>query len=103
MSVLNHDQLLAKIKERLGEDVSDEGIAFVEDITDTLNHYEEVTKDNTDWKQKYEENDNEWRKKYKERFFSGRNDKEDEEEGLGGDDEAPKKYSYENLFKEGKK
>ena len=64
------DALLSKIKERIGEDTSDEALRFIEDVTDTIDDYESKTKDNTDWKKKYEDNDAEWRKKYKDRFFN---------------------------------
>lgn len=100
MSVLNSDQLLAKIKERIGEDSSDEALSFIEDVTDTLNDYESKTKDNTDWKQKYEENDVNWRNKYKERFFSGKKDEDDED--FNDDNDDTQNYTYEKLFKEGK-
>ena len=70
MPALSKDQLLSKIKERIGEDTSDEALRFIEDVTDTIDDYESKTKDNTDWKKKYEDNDAEWRKKYKDRFFN---------------------------------
>lgn len=65
------EEILKAIKDRIGDDTSDETIAFLEDITDTLNDYDNKTKDNTDWKTKYEENDKEWRNKYRDRFFNG--------------------------------
>ena len=99
MSVLNSDQLLAKIKERIGEDSSDEALSFIEDVTDTLINYENITKDSTDWKAKYEENDANWRNKYKERFFSGKKDDDDE---IIDDDNDTQNYTFEKLFKEGK-
>ena len=69
--VKTKEDILKAIKDRIGEDTSDEAIAFLEDITDTLNDYENKTKDNTDWKAKYEENDKTWRSKYRDRFFNG--------------------------------
>ena len=65
MAVRSYDDLLDMIKNRIGEDTSDESITLIEDFTDT---YNSLT-DGENWKTKYEENDAMWRKKYKERFF----------------------------------
>ena len=99
MPALSKDQLLAKIKERIGEDTSDEALQFIEDVTDTIDDYESKTKDNTDWKKKYEDNDAEWRKKYKDRFFNTPA-KDEPEKPPEGSDDKPKTYEYKDLFKE---
>ena len=99
MPALSKDQLLSKIKERIGEDTSDEALRFIEDVTDTIDDYESKTKDNTDWKKKYEDNDAEWRKKYKERFFNTPA-KDEPEKPPEGSDNKPKTYEYKDLFKE---
>lgn len=94
MAVRTKDELLGIIKERFGEDTTDETISFVEDITDTLNDYD--NKNSVNWEQKYKDNDEKWRKKYRDRFFnSSEQDAEDDEE------EQEKPLTYENLFKEG--
>lgn len=81
--------ILEAIKKRIGEDSSDEALSFLEDVTDTLNDYDEKAKgDGTDWKSKYEENDKQWRDRYRERFFSGSSDNDKE---LLGAKEPPKK------------
>lgn len=91
MAVLSFDELIAKIKTKIGEDTSDESIALLEDVTDTFN----ANNDGEDWKTKYEENDKEWRKKYIDRFSgSGGNEQEEEEE------EEEEKTTFEDLFKE---
>lgn len=72
MAILNKDDFMKRIKERIGEDTSDEALAFMEDVTDTFNDLESKSKgDGTDWKSKYEANDKMWREKYKSRFFDG--------------------------------
>lgn len=63
--VKTKDELLASIKSKFGDDTSDETIALLEDISDTL----DTTKDGADWKKKYEDNDKMWREKYTSRFF----------------------------------
>lgn len=71
MAILNKESFLNRIKEKIGDDTSDEAIAFMEDMTDTFNDLEsKSTKaDKEDWKAKFEENDKMWREKYKSRFF----------------------------------
>ena len=98
MAVKTKDELLEIIKERIGDDTSDETISFIEDITDTLSDYEEkaTNSDTEDWKTKYEENDKMWREKYRERFF---NKKVENEEDEDFDDEV-KSLSYDDLFEE---
>lgn len=93
MAVLSFDELIAKIKAKIGEDTSDESIALLEDVTDTFN----ANNDGEDWKTKYEENDKEWRKKYIDRFSgSGDSDRDEEEE----EEEEEEKTRFEDLFKE---
>lgn len=66
--VLNREDFLKRIKEKIGDDTSDESISFIEDMTDTFDSFS--TKETEDWKKKYEENDRDWREKYTKRFFS---------------------------------
>lgn len=95
--IKSKDEILTLIKERIGEDTSDEAIQILEDVTDTLNDYETRVADSGDWKARYEQNDAEWRKRYRDRFLEGEplKEKESEEET-----EEVKSYSYEDLFKE---
>lgn len=75
MPVLNREEYLQAINERVGNDTSDEALAFIENMTDTYAHLEEagsrVSEDGVDWEQKYYDNDRAWREKYQNRFFSG--------------------------------
>ena len=99
--IKTREELMTMITERVGEDTSDEAISFIEDITDTLNDYEtKLAGDGTDWKSKYEENDRQWREKYIARFNSNGEDLNQQERNQFSENEN-KKYSYENLFKEG--
>lgn len=96
MAVLSKEDFLSRINERIGEDNSDEAIAFMEDMSDTYDDMESKITDATDWKKKYEENDKAWRDKYKERFTSSRSEDDD----LGGDDDdTPSPKTYDDLFK----
>lgn len=102
MAVLKKDELLKMLKERIGEDTSDEAIKLIEDFSDTIEDYETKTKDSTDWEKKYKDNDESWRKKYKERFFNSPVEPEKTESAEEADDDESKSknLTYENLFKE---
>lgn len=108
MAVLGRDDFLSKIKGRLGEELSDEDIAFMEDMTDTYDNFDSRIKENGDWKAKYEENDKAWREKYIERFTGATDSGTDFVENPSGadtDEAEETEYigmlSYEDLFKEG--
>lgn len=95
MAIKGKDDLLSSINERFKDDTSDDVLSLIEDISDTLNDYEERTKDATEWKTKYENNDRDWRKKYRDRFFNSASQEQDN----GSDEEersAPK--TFDELF-----
>ena len=75
MSALNREEFFARLHERVGNDSTDEGIKFLEDMTDTYNDLEKkaADSDSENWKARYEELDNTWKKRYTHRFFSGDN------------------------------
>jgi hypothetical protein len=78
MAVKTKDEILQSVKSIIGESTDDNAIELLEDITDTINDYDEKTKE--DWKTKYEELDESWKKKYKERFFNDDTEIEKEKE-----------------------
>ena len=67
MSILNKEQFLQTIKDRVGNGNSDTDLKFIEDMTDTYNSLE--SNDNENWKEKYNQLDTQWREKFKARFF----------------------------------
>ena len=72
MAILTKDEFFARLQERLANDSSDEGIRFLEDMTDTYTDLENRAKgDGIDWEAKYKELDNSWKKRYTSRFFNG--------------------------------
>lgn len=91
MAVKTVDEIMAKVRERIGEDDSDEAIEFIEDISDTLESFSNAE----DWKTKYEENDKKWREKYRDRFFTS---KEEIEEDDIEEPEEKEKKKFEDLF-----
>lgn len=68
MAVRTRDELMEMVRNRIGEDNSDEALAMLEDMTDSLNDYEARINEAGDWRNKYEENDAAWRQRYRERF-----------------------------------
>lgn len=91
MAVKTVDEIMAKVRERIGKDDSDEAIEFIEDISDTLESFSNAE----DWKTKFEENDKKWREKYRDRFFTS---KEEVEEDDIEEPEEKEKKKFEDLF-----
>lgn len=99
MAIRTREELLTSIREHMGDDTSDDALALVEDITDTLTDMENRNNNNDEnWEQKYKDNDAAWRKKYRDRFFSGKGEEEDD---TPPEPTPKKKLTFENLFKEG--
>ena len=94
MAIKTIEELMGAVRARVGEDTSDEAIAFVEDVSDTLASLSNAE----DCKKKNEENDAEWRKRYQDRFFSPEKPNDPEPEP----DPEPKKLTFDELFKEDK-
>ena len=95
MAVLSKEEFMNRLKERIGEDTSDEAMTFIEDMTDTFNDMETRSNGQSDeeWKTKYEELDKSWREKYKARFFNSETTPADVK------DDAKEK-TYADLFEE---
>lgn len=95
MAIKTKAELLELVKARIGDDTSDEALAIIEDVTDTLDDYETRIADSGDWKARYEQNDADWRKKYKERFFAPT----EEQEEIDEPEKVEEKRTFEDLFK----
>lgn len=95
MAIKSKAEILELVKARIGDDTSDEALAIIEDVTDTLDDYETRIADSGDWKARYEQNDADWRKKYKERFFAPT----EEPEEIDDPEEVEEKRTFEDLFK----
>lgn len=91
MSVSTKEDLIARLTGIFGENLSDDNISLLEDLSDTIDSFS----DTEDWKTKYEENDASWRKRYKERF-EGKEDDSPEGEPEIEHYELPTKF--EDLF-----
>jgi hypothetical protein len=107
MAILNKETFLNRIKERIGEDTSDEAISFMEDMTDTFNELESkaTNADKEDWKSKYIENDKMWREKYKSRFFDTSDSPEEppapeESDEKSDEEKRAEEITIDDLFEE---
>lgn len=83
------EELLESAKNILGDNSSDEALAFIEDITDSY------SKPEVDWEAKYKENDAQWRQKYRDRFYS---DVPQEKDEYPEEDKPVMKTKFEELF-----
>lgn len=106
MAVKSKNDLMESIRTLLGENTSDEAIAVIEDISDTVDDYEARTADQTDWHRKHDECDAAWRKRYTERFYGTDGGDKNDPPGSGNsgnhiDDNQSKSLTFDKLFKEG--
>lgn len=99
MSVLNREEFFARLNERLANDTSDDGISFLEDMTDTYNDLEhKANGDGVDWEKKCREIDEGWKKRYRHRFFSGGSDFIADSGTDKEDDYSPEDVKIDDLF-----
>ena len=101
MAILSKDEFFTRLQAQLGDDTSDESIAFLEDMTDTYNDMENrANGDGEDWEKKYKDLDESWKKKYRHRFFTGGGGAMPNEESSGSDDNEydPEDITVEDLF-----
>ena len=106
MAVLSQEEFFNRLHERIGDDTTDESIAFMEDMTDTYNDLtNRINANNSvDWEKKYNEMNEAWKKKYKHRFLtaSGGNPDYRSSSGKEDDDYNPEAINYGDLFKDKK-
>lgn len=101
--VKSKEELIEEVRAVVGDDTSDNVIALIENVTDTMTELEKS--DGEEWKQKYEENDKMWREKYISRFTEGTTEPTTEPtepttEPTADDEEKEK--TFEDLFVEEK-
>lgn len=93
MAVRTRDEILAAIRSRLGDDISDDALTIIEDIDDTFTDYE--TRIGEDWRSRYDELDAQWRKRYRDRFFQKADNNETIPEDVKDDNEEDLKEESE--------
>ena len=97
--IKSKEELIEEIRAVVGDDTSDNVIALIENVSDTMTELE--TSDGEEWKQKFEENDKMWREKYISRFTEGTAEPTTEPTEPTADDEEKEK-TFEDLFEEEK-
>lgn len=100
MSVLNRDDYVSRIRGRLGNDLTDEDISLIEDMTDTYDDLSSKATDATDWKAKYDELDKTWRQKYVDRFNGKVESDEDMKDDSIGTEEKVIQYDFPKTYDE---
>lgn len=101
--VLERDELMERIRNRIGDGTSDDDIALLEDVADTYDDLNANARENIDWRRKYEDLDQSWRQRYIDRF-NGKveSDVDFVEAPTAEDDETELEYeapkTYEELF-----
>lgn len=103
MSVRTKDELLSSIKAFIGEEPSDEGIALLEDISDTFESSqggstEEDKKTIAELEQKVKDTDSMWRKKYADRFMNPVTNEGNNDNTLDGSEDEPEEDNSPKQF-----
>lgn len=88
------DELLNAVRALLPDDSTDEVLALLEDITDTMDN----ATDPEDWHGKYDALDKEWRERYKARFFANPEENNSEEDAQPEDNIDEEPTTFEDLF-----
>lgn len=93
MAIRTREEIMSQLQSMIGEDdTSDETLAFIQDVSDTLGNDNSAQRI-TELESQLEEQDKTWRKKYRDAFFSVKPDDSDED-----DQEEKKPRRFEDLF-----
>lgn len=98
MAIKTKDELIQSLNAALGDNASDEALALMEDVSDTLD--DKAAKDGIDWEQKYRENDAAWRTRYRDRFMNNADNNDQQDIDPIINPATAERLTFENLFKE---
>lgn len=109
MAVKSKEELLSTVKTLIGDNPSDDAIALLEDISDTLDNStggssDEDKKKIEELEKQVKEVDETWRKKYTDRFFSPSDPKDNDDDDTkdnDDDDEKDSPKTFDELFSDG--
>lgn len=90
MAIKSSEEIMANLNDILGDNNSDEVLAFMTDLRDTLGGQNDAQKI-AELENQLQEQDATWRKKYRDAFLSGADESFEEEQN-----KRPRKY--EDLF-----
>lgn len=92
MAIKTKQEVLDGLKRFIpNDDTSDDTLAFIQDVSDTL----DAGAENVDYKQLLADNDKRWRQKYRDAFYNPPNKPDSEHDS----DPEPKRRTYADLFK----
>ena len=92
MAIKTKQEVLDGLKRFIpNDDTSDDTLAFIQDVSDTL----DAGAENVDYKQLLADNDKKWRQKYRDAFYNPPNKPGSEQDS----DPEPKRRTYADLFK----
>lgn len=106
MAVRTRDEIIELVRGRIGDDTSDEALALLEDVTDTMDDFVNRANDPEKWRERYNKLDQEWRQRYRDRFtddsvnLGSEERKERREERKERREDGETILTYEDLFKE---
>ena len=99
MAIKTKDELIQSLNAVLGDNASDEALALMEDVSDTLD--DSTAKGAVDWEQKYRENDAAWRTRYRDRFMNNADNNVQPDVDPIINPVPAERLTFDNLFKEG--
>ena len=99
MAIKTKDELIQSLNAVLGDNASDEALALMEDVSDTL--ADNTAKGAVDGEQKYRENDAAWRARYRDRFMNNTDNNPQPDVDPIINPAPVERPTFENLFKEG--
>lgn len=104
MAVVSKEVIMNRLNEFAGEESTDEVIALLEDVADTLDSLSDNTslvERVSELESKINETENYWRNKYRERFYRGSEEEEVTEPAEGIESEENiESITYDDLFEE---
>lgn len=98
MAIKTKDELIQSLNAVLGDNASDEALALMEDVSDTLD--DNAAKGAVDWEHKYRENDAAWRARYRDRFMNNTDNNAQPDVDPIINPVPAERPTFENLFKE---
>lgn len=92
MAIKTKQEVLDGLKKFIpNDDTSDDTLAFLQDVSDTL----DAGAENVDYKQQLEDNDKRWRQRYRDTFYNPPDNPDADQDS----DPEPKRRTYADLFK----
>lgn len=99
MAVRTKEEIIASLQALAGENITDEVVALVEDIADTMDSVGTPPVDN-EWEQRYNDLDKQWKEKYLARFSEGTTKPVEETVQVKEEETEESPQNFDDLFTE---